>query len=94
MKPLLYLLSLVTLLGGAACSRSGDATMQNPRNYKAVSVKAPNRANDRRQYKQTRGGNVGLGIDTKANNPYQFRTVKGAKKYKYSNGNASRKAAN
>ena len=87
MKPLLYYFSLgLLLLSGAACSRSGDATMQNPRNYKAVSVKAPDRSNDRRQYKQTRGGSVGLGIDTKSGNPYQFRTVKAPPKYKYNKG--------
>jgi hypothetical protein len=93
MKLVLYLLALSTLLVGASCSRSGDATMQNPRNYKSVSAKGPKRENDRRQYKQTRGGSVGLGIDTKSNNPYQFRTVKSHKKFQYSNGNASRKSA-
>ncbi|GAB2954327.1 hypothetical protein GCM10027048_19630 [Hymenobacter coalescens] len=86
MKPLLYLLAFSFFILSTACSRSGDATMQNPRNYKSVSTKGPSRDNDRRQYKQTRGGSIGLGIDTKANNPYQFRTVKGQKKYKYTKG--------
>ncbi|OON67217.1 hypothetical protein [Hymenobacter sp. CRA2] len=87
MKPLLYFLfSALLLLSGTSCSRSGDATMQNPRNYKSAANRAPHRENDRRQYKQTRGGSVGLGIDTKANNPYQFRTVKAPKKYKYTKG--------
>lgn len=92
MKALLYILSFGVLLSGAACSR-GDSAMQNPRNYKSASNRAPQRNNDHRQYKQTRNGSVGLGVDLKANNPYQFRTVKGSKKYNYSNGKASRKAA-
>ena len=92
MKFVLYLLAFGGLLATSACSH-GDAAMQNPHNYKKVGNRTPDRGNDRRQYKQTRGGNVGLGVDLKSNNPYQFRTVKGSKKFKYSNGNASRKAA-
>ncbi|MCC3160770.1 hypothetical protein LJ737_26270 [Hymenobacter sp. 15J16-1T3B] len=92
MKPLLYLGAAACLLSGSACSR-GDAAMQNPHNYKSVSNRGTERGNDKRQYKQTRGGSLGTGLDLKSNNPYQFRTVKGSKKFKYSNGNASRKAA-
>lgn len=92
MKALFYILAFGGLLATSACSH-GDAAMQNPHNYKKVANRAPDRNNDKRQYKQTRGGSVGLGIDMHSNNPYQFRTVKGSNKFKYSNGNASRKAA-
>lgn len=92
MKSFLYLLAFGCLLGSTASCSRGDSAIQNPHNYKSVSSRGQQRDNDRRQYKQTRGGNVGLGLDMKSNNPYQFRTVKANKKFKYSNGNASRKA--
>ncbi len=92
MKSFLYVLAFGCLLGSTASCSRGDSAMQNPHNYKSVSNRGPQRGNDHRQYKQTRGGTVGLGIDTKVNNPYQFRTVKVSKNFKYNNGNASRKA--
>ncbi|GAA4381634.1 hypothetical protein [Hymenobacter koreensis] len=88
MKSIVYFIPLsLFLIGSSACSRSGDATMANPRSYGSVKVKPQQRANDKSRFKEQReknNGTFGLGLADQSNNPYKFQTVKAPKKYKYS----------
>ncbi|WP_400191656.1 hypothetical protein [Hymenobacter sp. B81] len=83
MSSSLRLLAFGLLLAvGASCSR--DQAPQNPRGYGTVSTKSTNRPNDKSRFRDNRpAGPVGLGVDTKAKNPYKFQTVKAPKRYKY-----------